>query len=99
VGADSGGDAPGEAGRRADGRSDSAWSFDALMPADIARRAEAVGVAKASTRFHRLVVLGVLAGAFISLGAVFSTVVTAGGGMAPGVSRLLGGLTFSLGSF
>ena len=67
------------------------------MPADIARRAEAVGVAKASIRFDQLVVLGVLAGAFISLGAVFSTVVTAGGGVAPGVSRLLGGLTFSLG--
>ena len=67
------------------------------MPADIAGRAEAVGVTKASARFDQLVVLGVLAGAFISLGAVFSTVVTAGGGMAPGVSRLLGGLTFSLG--
>jgi formate/nitrite transporter len=67
------------------------------MPADIARRAESVGVAKASIRFDQLVVLGVLAGAFISLGAVFSTVVTAGGGMAPGVSRLLGGLAFSLG--
>lgn len=67
------------------------------MPADIARRAEAVGVAKASTRLDRLVVLGVLAGAFISLGAVFSTAVTAGDGMAPGVRRLLGGVTFSLG--
>jgi formate transporter len=67
------------------------------MPADIARRAEAVGVAKASTRLDRLVVLGVLAGAFVSLGAVFSTAVTAGPGMAPGVRRLLGGLTFSLG--
>lgn len=82
---------------RADAASDPSWSFEALMPADIARRAEAVGVAKASTRFDRLVVLGVLAGAFISLGAVFSTAVTSGGGMAPGVSRLLGGLTFSLG--
>jgi formate/nitrite transporter len=73
------------------------WSFDALLPADIARRAEAVGVAKAAIRFDRLVALGVLAGAFISLGAVFSTVVTAGGGMAPGLTRLLGGLSFSLG--
>jgi formate/nitrite transporter len=41
--------------------------------------------------------LSVLAGAFVSLGAVFSTVVTAGGGLAPGVARLLGGLAFALG--
>lgn len=72
-------------------------SLDALLPADIARRAEAAGAAKVATRPDRLATLSVLAGAFISLGAVFSTVVTAGGAMAPGVSRLLGGLTFSLG--
>ena len=48
-------------------------------------------------RVHRLFVLGVLAGAFIALGAVFSTVVTSGGGIPPGVARLLGGLAFSLG--
>jgi formate transporter len=72
-------------------------SFDALLPPDIARRAESVGVAKATMRFDRLAVLSVLAGAFISLGAMFSTVVTAGNGMPPGVARVLGGLVFSLG--
>jgi formate/nitrite transporter len=72
-------------------------SFDALLPPDIARRAETVGVAKVGMRFDRLLVLSVVAGAFISLGAMFATVVTAGGGTAPGVSRLLGGLVFSLG--
>jgi formate/nitrite transporter len=45
----------------------------------------------------RLFVLAVLAGAFISLGAMFSTVVTAGDGAPLGVSRLLGGVVFSLG--
>jgi formate/nitrite transporter len=70
---------------------------DALLPPDVARRAEAVGVSKVAMPFGSLAVLAVLAGAFISLGAVFSTVVTAGGGMAPGVARLLGGLVFSLG--
>jgi formate/nitrite transporter len=54
-------------------------------------------VAKATMRFDRLFVLGVLAGAFISLGAMFSTVVTAGGDIAPGLARLLAGLVFSLG--
>ena len=70
---------------------------DALLPPDVARRAESVGVAKVAMPVESLAALSVLAGAFISLGAIFSTVVTAGGGMAPGLARLLGGLVFSLG--
>jgi formate/nitrite transporter FocA (FNT family) len=70
---------------------------DALIPADMARRAEDIGVAKASMPLARLAVLGVLGGAFIGLGAAFSTAVTAGDGLAPGIARLLGGVTFSLG--
>jgi formate transporter len=72
-------------------------SFDALLPPDIARRVETVGAAKARMRLDRLLVLSLLAGAFIALGAMFSTVATAGGGTPPGVSRLLGGLVFCLG--
>jgi formate/nitrite transporter len=72
-------------------------AFDALLPPDVARRAEEAGVAKVAIPVDRLVVLSVLAGAFIALGAVFSTAVTAGGGMPPGIARLLGGLVFSLG--
>lgn len=74
-----------------------AVSLDALVPAAVARKAEDVGVVKTDMAFGRLFVLAVLAGAFIALGALFSTVVTAGGGMAPGISRLLGGVVFSLG--
>jgi formate transporter FocA len=72
-------------------------SLDALVPAATARKAEDVGVAKVNTSAEKLLVLGILAGAFIAFGALFSTVVTAGGGMPPGVTRLLGGLVFSLG--
>jgi formate transporter len=72
-------------------------ALDALLPPAMARRAEEVGVGKANTPALRLFVLAVLAGAFISLGAVFSTVVTTGEGVPFGVSRLLGGLAFSLG--
>ena len=72
-------------------------SFDALLPPEVARRAEEVGVVKARLPIERMAVLAVLGGAFIALGAMFSTVVTAGGGLAPGVSRLLGGFVFSLG--
>jgi formate/nitrite transporter len=74
-----------------------ASDFDALLPAVVARKAEDVGVAKASMQIDRMLVLAVVAGSFIALGALFSTVVTAGGGSAPGVTRLLGGLVFSLG--
>jgi formate/nitrite transporter len=46
---------------------------------------------------RRLIPLGVLAGAFIGLGANFATVVTADTSIAPGLSRLMGGTVFSLG--
>lgn len=72
-------------------------SLDALLPVEMARRAETIGVAKANGRVDRVFALAVLAGSFIGLGAVFSTVVTSGTGVPLGVNRLLGGLTFSLG--
>ena len=62
-------------------------SLDALFPADMAAKAEQLGVTKAHLPLRRLVPLGVLAGAFIALGANFSTVVTAGTGLDAGVSR------------
>jgi formate transporter FocA len=74
-------------------------TFDAFMPAEMAVRAEEVGVKKALMGWRNTVALGVLAGAFISLGAVFSNTVTAGPTHAfPfGAVRLLGGLVFCLG--
>jgi formate transporter len=72
--------------------------LDALPPADVARKAETVGVAKAAMPAVDLFVLAVLAGAFIGLGAVFATTVATGaGGMPYGVGRLLIGVAFSLG--
>jgi formate/nitrite transporter len=71
--------------------------FDALLPADMAAKAEQVGVTKAALPLRRLVPLGMLAGAFIALGANFSQVVTADTAISPGVRSLLGGVVFSLG--
>jgi len=72
--------------------------LDALVPAEVARKAESVGVAKAKMGTLDVFVLSVLAGAFIALGAIFSTTVVAGGGELPyGVARLLAGLVFTLG--
>ena len=73
-------------------------TFDAIMPATMALRAEESGVKRASTDPTTLLVLGVLAGAFISFGAIFATTVSAGTSALPyGVVRLLTGLVFSVG--
>lgn len=70
---------------------------DAYPPQEIARKIERLGVAKAHADTLRLLVLAVLAGAFISLAALFFTVVVTGSGMGYGPTRLLGGISFSLG--
>src|SRR6266516_7669105 len=75
-----------------------ATGLDALPPADVARKAESVGVTKARLPALDLFVLGVLAGAFIGLGAAFATTVGTGAADMPyGVARLLVGLAFTLG--
>ncbi|MBK6534265.1 MAG: formate/nitrite transporter family protein, partial [Deltaproteobacteria bacterium] len=74
--------------------------IDALLPPEMAKKAEEMGVRKASLDAGRTLALGVLAGAFIALGACFMTTVTAGAGSSawpPGVLRLFGGVAFSLG--
>lgn len=71
--------------------------FDALPPADIARKAEAIGRAKATMAPMDVFVLAVLAGSFIALGAAFSTTVASGSDLPYGITRLLTGLAFSLG--
>lgn len=72
--------------------------LDAVPPAEMARKAEEVGEAKVGLSAANTVALGVLAGAFIAMGAIFATTVTAGGASLPyGVSRLLAGVAFSLG--
>jgi len=75
------------------------YGIDSLLPQEIAARAESLGVQKAKRDSVTLFVLAVLAGAFIALGALFSTTVLAGaeGHLPYGVARLLGGLVFSLG--
>ena len=73
--------------------------FDALLPAEMARKAESIGVAKAGLNAVSTVALAILAGAFIALGAAFATTVASGaaGVLPSGVTRVLSGLVFSLG--
>lgn len=85
--------------------------IDALLPQEMAARAEFLGVRKAEMPFLKMFMLSVLAGAFISLGAIFATTIAAGGmavsgpdgsvmfntGLPFGITRLLMGLAFCLG--
>jgi formate/nitrite transporter len=73
--------------------------IDALLPAEIAEKAEAIGVQKTKLDVLSLMALAVLAGAFIALGAMFATTVLAGAdGVLPfGLGRLLTGIAFYLG--
>ncbi|MCJ7583541.1 MAG: formate/nitrite transporter family protein [Anaerolineales bacterium] len=56
--------------------------IDALLPSEMAQRAEYLGVRKAGMPFLSMFTLSILAGAFIALGAIFATTVTAGSSMA-----------------
>ena len=71
--------------------------MDAFAPAEIADLVETRGVAKASAPTVTTFVLGVLAGAFIGLGAVLSTTIASGSALGYGPTRWLAGLGFSLG--
>ncbi|MBX6321833.1 MAG: formate/nitrite transporter family protein [Rhodospirillaceae bacterium] len=84
-------------GRTASG--DAPAGLAALLPDAVARHAEAIGAAKAGRDVPGLLMLAVLAGAFIAFGAMLSTVVLTGGSEAIpfGLRRLLAGLSFSLG--
>lgn len=70
---------------------------DAYAPAEVAQRVQTVGVAKARLATLPLLMLGVLAGAFIGLGALFFTLVKSDASLGFASSAVLGGLVFSLG--
>src|SRR6185295_5670755 len=73
------------------------FGFDAYAPKEIADRVETIGVAKARLPLFSQIALGVLAGGFIGLGALYFTLVTSDSTLSFAVSRVLGGLAFSLG--
>ena len=72
-------------------------SFDAYSPREIAQRVQDVCMAKSRLSLLPLVMLGILAGAFIGLGALFSVLVLSDASLGFAASRVLGGVVFSLG--
>jgi formate/nitrite transporter len=73
------------------------FGFDAFSPSEIAERVQNVGVAKARLPIHALVMLGLLAGAFIGLGSLYYVIVVSDPALPVALQRVLGGLVFSLG--
>lgn len=87
------------------------FQIDALLPPDMAAKAEQLGVRKANMNSVNMFALAVLAGAFIALGAIFATTVSAGSfsstlpeaqgalttAWPAGFVRLLAGVVFTLG--
>jgi formate transporter len=70
---------------------------DAYMPAEMARRAEASAIRKANPDFVSAFLLAVQAGSFIAFGAAFCTFAIHDSTLGVGLTKLIGGLTFSLG--
>ncbi len=73
------------------------FGSDAYAPKEIALKVETVGVAKAHMATLPLVMLGLLAGAFIGLGGLFFVIVKSDASLSFAVSQLLSGFVFCLG--
>ncbi|MFK7866809.1 MAG: formate/nitrite transporter family protein [Alphaproteobacteria bacterium] len=71
--------------------------FNALSPADIAHKLENVGENKSNMTTITLMVLSMMGGAFIACGGLFATVVMTDSLLGYGPTKLLGGISFSLG--
>ena len=73
------------------------YGLDAYSPKEIAGRVNDFCVIKARMPLFTVSMLGMLAGAFIGLGALMFTLIASDAGLGFAATRLLGGLAFSLG--
>lgn len=73
------------------------FGLDAYSPAEIAARVETIGVTKARLGLFAMLMLSVLAGAFIGLGSLYYVIVRSDPSLGFATRQLLGGLVFSLG--
>lgn len=73
------------------------FGMDAYAPREIAARVVEVGVGKARLPALTLALLGMLAGAFIGLGAMMFALVASDATLGFAASQLVGGIAFSLG--
>jgi formate transporter len=73
------------------------FGSDAFSPKEVAERVENVGVAKARLPLLSMFMLGILAGGFIGLGALYYVLVISDHTLGYATARVLGGVCFSLG--
>ncbi|MCJ2376473.1 formate/nitrite transporter family protein [Vibrio sp. ZSDZ34] len=73
------------------------YGFDAFSPRQIAEKVDTIGVTKARLPLLSMIMLGILAGAFIGLGGLYFTIVKSDASLGFAAQQVLGGLTFSLG--
>jgi formate transporter len=79
------------------GRQHPMMGMENFSPGEIAHLVETRGVAKATAPDVTTGILAVMAGAFIALGGVFSTIILTGSGLGFGPTRFMAGIGFSLG--
>lgn len=73
------------------------YGFDAFSPKQIAEKVDSIGVAKARLPLLQMVMLGILAGAFIGLGGLYYTLVKSDATLGFAAQQVVGGVAFSLG--
>lgn len=71
--------------------------MDAYTPKEMTEKAESIGVVKSKREFVSTFVLAILAGAFIALAGCFYTSSVTDNNVGFGLSRILGGASFSVG--
>jgi len=72
-------------------------TFDVYSPREIAQRVQDVCLAKGRLSLLQLAMLGILAGAFIGLGALYAVLVLSDASLGFAAGRVLAGVVFSLG--
>ena len=73
------------------------FGLDAFSPKEIVEKVETIGVAKARLPLLSMLMLGILAGAFIGLGALYFVIVKSDPSLGFASKQVLGGVVFSLG--
>lgn len=73
------------------------FGSDAFSPKEIAQKVETIGVAKARLPLLSMLMLSILAGGFIGLGALYFVIVKSDPTLAFAAKQVLGGVVFSLG--
>jgi formate transporter len=73
------------------------FGLDAFSPKEIAERVNNVGVAKVHLPVLSVLMLGILAGAFIGLGGLYFVLIKSDASLSFATGQLVGGVAFSLG--